>query len=308
MHLATQARREQRTQASAQSSTASLPASLEEEEDEWQLRLHNDDIHTFEEVTRALMGSGINRQLAFALTMRIDKEGSVVIRSGDMADVEPAWTSLRERGLIVSIARRSHALAEARLGHALKWLSSLCVVDAAFAAEFGSLLLAPAKPPADTEAVKSPAATDVKPSSERYTRWARLFGEDLAPEHFRQLVPAYADDFEAVVRRSGGRYPFPRIHGFTPAHVGASARAAQLLAASAASAASAETAASATGLSAAAPGQGAGGERASDLEPVDNLLSQLLRVDALLPKAISQELHKLYLSTLGDVSHSGVAA
>ena len=57
-----------------------------DDDDEWQLRLHNDDIHTFEEVTRVLMSSGINRQLAFALTMRIDKEGSVVIRRWPLRD------------------------------------------------------------------------------------------------------------------------------------------------------------------------------------------------------------------------------
>ena len=230
--------------------------------------------------------------------------------------------------------------------HALKWLSSLCVLDAAFAADFGALLLAPlAKQPAAARAAAAAEAGEQEGWGEQEaaraggggtgwagqtvagrgtseqrttTRWAHYF--DQADSNMHLSLGGYKDDFLAVKQRSHAPpHPFPRLFGFTLNHIGASARAVRLMASVAASTAAADGSAAvghaaeqAVGRAAAAAAvgtgtaDGAGGAepQSTDLQPVDNLLTQLLRIDALLPKAISQELHKLYLSTLGDVSNS----
>ena len=59
---------------------------------ETQVRLHNDDVHTFDNVTDALLAVGITRPRAFALTAQVDK--GVGARAQRLARQEPRGDAL----------------------------------------------------------------------------------------------------------------------------------------------------------------------------------------------------------------------
>ena len=126
---------------------------------ETQVRLHNDDVHTFDNVTDALLAVGITRPRAFALTAQVDKEGSALVLSGSRAKNLAAMRSLRAAGLIVSLPTAAQLRLEGRLVAAAKWLQGLCVASEAVASLVGELLLetdaAPFLPMANDDGIET---------------------------------------------------------------------------------------------------------------------------------------------------------
>ena len=102
------------------------------------LRLHNDDVHTFDEVIDALhprnssVGGGSplvpSMDLAEELTHYVDSDGQVTVKSS-FASLEEAldgFTQLRQRGLQCVVASTPQVDLELRARMLVGWLSDLC--------------------------------------------------------------------------------------------------------------------------------------------------------------------------------------
>lgn len=97
----------------------------EEEEGVFVLRLHNDDVHDFEEVTTALMTCGMTRIQATGLTNKVDREGSAAVRQGAWSEVFWMASELLAANLLVSIVAKDVHEKDLRMAAALHWLTSL---------------------------------------------------------------------------------------------------------------------------------------------------------------------------------------
>lgn len=89
------------------------------------LRLHNDDMHTYEEVTEALIAIDFSGTLAQATTVAVDQEGEAIVFTGDVdnARIENASRVLSdERGLLSSITPEVLANMTPNISAAFQWL------------------------------------------------------------------------------------------------------------------------------------------------------------------------------------------
>ena len=113
-----------------------------------QLRLHNDDVHTFDEVIDALYSPSQNsrrrtgatadetdisnglvahRSDAEDMTHHVDSDGQVTVRSyATMAGAKAGYSRLKSRGLHCSVVSTPHVVAEKRSRELLLWLADLC--------------------------------------------------------------------------------------------------------------------------------------------------------------------------------------
>ncbi len=66
-------------------------------------RVHNDDIHTYDEVTRALTVIGCDSPLI--QTQEIDQKGETVVASCDIEKCRAVCVRLRHEGLLVTTCR-----------------------------------------------------------------------------------------------------------------------------------------------------------------------------------------------------------
>ncbi|CAM9281478.1 unnamed protein product, partial [Chrysoparadoxa australica] len=90
------------------------------------VRVHNDDVHTFEYVIDAFTHLSIEIREAVALTQAVDEMGSAVVLTGTAAEARYALAFLRSKSLIGSASPENHVEQEERLSKVLGWLTSLC--------------------------------------------------------------------------------------------------------------------------------------------------------------------------------------
>jgi ATP-dependent Clp protease adapter protein ClpS len=91
------------------------------------IRLHNDDVHTYEEVTSALVSFGIPLANAGIMTAAVDNEGEALVFVGDVSDVKVARAIqiLREQaGLLVSIVPDQLRVMGPSVSATFSWLLS----------------------------------------------------------------------------------------------------------------------------------------------------------------------------------------
>ena len=90
-------------------------------------RLHNDDVHTFDEVTNALMRSGLPRSAAHVLTTAVDRDGHAVVHAGPRsAEFPRLWGILgRDAGLLFSLLPETVVQREDGAVAAVNWLIAL---------------------------------------------------------------------------------------------------------------------------------------------------------------------------------------
>lgn len=89
------------------------------------VRLHNDDVHTFNQVTDALLALQLNPATAKTLTERVDADGHAVVKRGPPGQLMPALASLAEEGLLVSMVDERQVGREERAARVLGWLAGL---------------------------------------------------------------------------------------------------------------------------------------------------------------------------------------
>ena len=90
-------------------------------------RLHNDDVHTFEEVINALVRAGIPRPTAHVLTTAVDHDGHAPVHAGPKSpDFYRIWGILnRDAGLLFSVLPETVVQREDGAVAAVNWLISL---------------------------------------------------------------------------------------------------------------------------------------------------------------------------------------
>ena len=91
------------------------------------VRLHNDDVHTYEEVILALTSFDISNSLAQAMTVAVDQEGEASIITGEVTDNRLSRASRvlgSQAGLLVSIVPDKLATIGPSVAAALSWLVS----------------------------------------------------------------------------------------------------------------------------------------------------------------------------------------
>ncbi len=89
------------------------------------VRLHNDDVHTFQEVTGALLGLQLSQASAGTLTEQVDANGHALVKRGSPEQLRHALASLGEQGLLVSMVDELQAEREERAARLLGWLATL---------------------------------------------------------------------------------------------------------------------------------------------------------------------------------------
>lgn len=90
------------------------------------IRLHNDDVHTYDDVTTAIRNIGFTGDRATEMTVAVDREGHSVIRLGLAETILPAWTRLSvEAGLLCSVIPDKIFSRDGNITAVLSWLSSL---------------------------------------------------------------------------------------------------------------------------------------------------------------------------------------
>lgn len=91
------------------------------------VRLHNDDLHTFDDVTLALIAAGLTQSTAASITMSVDQEGCAkVLTTGNKTEVQRLWDTLgTEAALMVSVVPVSTVAIEENLSVSWAWLMQL---------------------------------------------------------------------------------------------------------------------------------------------------------------------------------------
>ena len=87
--------------------------------------LHNDDVHTYNQVTDALLGLRFNTSAAQTLTERVDSQGYAVIKRGTARELQPMLDSLAAHGLLVSLVDDFQIDRGERAAQLLGWLTRL---------------------------------------------------------------------------------------------------------------------------------------------------------------------------------------
>jgi len=113
----------------------------------WQLLLHNDDIHTYQEVTSSLHFAGWTKEEAHSLTVKVDKEGYAVAFKGTGLDVEKVFSSMENFWkawsfpLDFSIEDSQLSALRHVCGPAVSWLTRLARTSNLVAAVIAGVLL-----------------------------------------------------------------------------------------------------------------------------------------------------------------------
>ena len=89
------------------------------------LRLHNDDVHTYDDVTGALTSISIPTSRARELTLNVDKNGHAVVKSGARNSLKIPHDRLQAVGLLVSVTPEIVLNNDARVVELLTWLLKL---------------------------------------------------------------------------------------------------------------------------------------------------------------------------------------
>ena len=87
--------------------------------------LHNDDVHTYNQVTDALLGLRFNAGSAQTLTERVDTQGHAVVKREKATELQPMLDSLAAHGLLVSLVDDFQINRGERAAQLLGWLTGL---------------------------------------------------------------------------------------------------------------------------------------------------------------------------------------
>lgn len=89
------------------------------------VRLHNDDVHTFNHVTDALLTLNLTEASAKSLTERVDADGHTLVKRGNPDQLRQALTSLAAEELLASMVDEAQVEREERAIRLLGWLTHL---------------------------------------------------------------------------------------------------------------------------------------------------------------------------------------
>lgn len=93
------------------------------------VRLHNDDVHTYDDVTGALHAFGLTQQAGAQLTAKVDKEGEATIlteSNPESSKLSAAQALFVDRvGLLMSMTPQSVVQLEPRVAAVLEWFQSM---------------------------------------------------------------------------------------------------------------------------------------------------------------------------------------
>ena len=229
------------------------------------LVLHNDDVHTYHDVTSALQQvCGKSASDATTLTAAVDREGQALAMSGPMKALVKPMRQLRERGLLVSLQPKSLAQRHAAMSSACHWLQQVAGVSSGMRRLVARAL---ARPEVEALALFDPyhVGSDPKP---QYLRLASQMVQRLLGKSSTSSTAA--DSTVAVTGTKAGSSP----------GVGAGAGAG----------AGPDTGADA----------GGGGADEDVTMHSGTALDVLLRLDAFLPKQLAIDLHAAYMSFMTD--------
>ena len=238
------------------------------------MRLHNDDVHTFEMVTTALMQLSLPRDVCVALTERVDSGGVAEVHQGAYASAIAIFSRLKAAGLLVSLVPVARLEAEARAVQAMGWLRALAEKHKPLATIAGHALVRAASD-GRAACTADEAATPAGPAQDAEC-WQHLEAAGLTAAQKRVVARA-----EQSIASGHGN----------------AQRDAQLASGVERGVRSVE-AASERALDAE---QGTTDDVASAARTRESPLRALVRVDPLLPHALVTDLHTLYLSCLPDL-------
>ena len=86
-------------------------------------RLHNDDVHSYEDVTTALQLLTLSDTEAAALTLAVDKLGEAKVKvTNDTVDLQHTDDLLRQLDLIVSMTPEDICMMEGTVVGVLQWM------------------------------------------------------------------------------------------------------------------------------------------------------------------------------------------
>ena len=112
------------------------PGCAEKEGQRYVVRVHNDDVHTYDDVRSALMRAGLDTAKAQDLTERVDREGEGVVGgarrtpAGILRNLVPSVIlPLAKTGLICSVVRAEHLAEEGKAIAVLNTLQELANVN-----------------------------------------------------------------------------------------------------------------------------------------------------------------------------------
>jgi hypothetical protein len=104
-------------------------------------KLHNDDIHTFDEVTGALVGLGLDTTVAQKLTQEVDSKGECVLPI-DEAQLRSVSANLSDRrGLLFSLLPECVSIQDARVVTALQWMHGVSTINDGLQRIVGTVLM-----------------------------------------------------------------------------------------------------------------------------------------------------------------------
>ncbi|CAM9192647.1 unnamed protein product [Ascophyllum nodosum] len=90
------------------------------------VRVHNDDVHTFDQVIDTFRRLGHSPQRAQELTQQVDEKGIASVHRTTRAKALPMFRFLCSHGLMASVCDGAHVELESRGLALLTWLGSLC--------------------------------------------------------------------------------------------------------------------------------------------------------------------------------------
>ena len=161
------------------------------------LRLNNDDVHTYDEVTAALMVVGIAQERAAELTIAVDKDGLAVVKVGAADTLQATYYHICERyGLVTSIIPERIAASDAKVESLFNWLTSLGTAnDGLKRAVTNSLLSAVNELPSCSSILSEPTHLDPHLS----------FGDAT---QFPSKIPLIPEDIPGVTDMGAIKNPF----------------------------------------------------------------------------------------------------
>ena len=91
------------------------------------IRLHNDDLHSFDDVTTALISTGLTQAEAAPLTMAVDQDGSAtILKTYNRPEAQRLWNLLgTQASLLLSVVPTSVAALDENVSVAWAWLMQL---------------------------------------------------------------------------------------------------------------------------------------------------------------------------------------
>ena len=101
----------------------------EDEEGVWHAILHNDDVHTFDEVINGMERVGMDRHIGRGIADSVHSTGSHCVKSGSFYEVYPVAKILCDQGLKVSIVKSEENEKGDAILSSVTWLFKLAQIS-----------------------------------------------------------------------------------------------------------------------------------------------------------------------------------